>query len=113
MDKAEPIRLENWTDIRELVAMCIGTDKGRWWADTSFGSDLWLLRQDGKVDETTAGKVRAVILESLAWLKQDVLVKDIQCTADRVGKNEIRYAVTVVKPDGSSVFIKDLWHGIS
>lgn len=112
MDKAEPIKLENWTDIKELVAMSIGTDKGRWWADSSFGSELWILRQEGKVDGSTAGKVRLMILESLAWLKQGGLVKDIQCTAERVDKNEIRYAVTVVKPDGSSVFIKDIWHGI-
>lgn len=112
MGKAEPVKFENWTDIKELVAMSIGTDKGRWWADSSFGSELWLLRQEGKVDGTTAGKVRAAILESLAWLKQDGLVKDIQCTAERVDKNEIRYAVTVVKPDGSSVFIKDVWYGV-
>ena len=33
-------------------------------------------------------------------------------TAERTGKNEIRYVVTVVQPDGSSVFIKDVWYGI-
>ena len=113
MGKAEPVKLENWTDIKELVAMSIGTDKGRWWADASFGSELWLLRQEGKVDGTTAGKVRTAILESLAWLKQDGLVKDIQCTAERRGKNEIDYALTVTKSDGGTIFIKDVWHGVS
>ena len=112
MEKAEPVKLENWTDIKELVAMSIGTDKGRWWADSSFGSELWVLRQAGKVDGSTAGKVRTMILESLAWLKQDGLVKDIRCTAERRGKNEINYTLTVTKADGGSVFVKDVWHGI-
>ena len=113
MGKAEPVKLENWTDIKELVAMSIGTDKGRWWADASFGSELWVLRQEGKVDGTTAGKVRTAILESLAWLKQDGLVKDIQCTAERRGKNEIDYTLTVTKAAGETVFIKDVWYGVS
>lgn len=113
MDKVKTVKLEDWTDIKELVAMSIGTDKGRWWADPSFGSELWILRQAGKVDGSTAGKVRTMILESLNWLKADGLVKDIECTAERVGKNEIGYAVTVVKPDGSSLFVKDVWYGVS
>ena len=55
--------IEDWTDIRQLILMCVGTDKGRWWASPDFGSGLWLLRQAGKVDGTTAGKVRAMVLE--------------------------------------------------
>ena len=55
--------IEDWTDIRQLILMCVGTDKGRWWANSDFGSGLWLLRQAGKVDGTTAGKVRAMVLE--------------------------------------------------
>ena len=112
MDNGETVRLENWTDIQELVAMSIGTDKGRWWADPTFGSELWILKEEGKLDGTSAGKVRSCILESLAWLKTDGLARSIACTAERTGKNEIRYAVTVVQPDGSSVFIKDVWYGI-
>ena len=27
MDKAKTVRIEHWTDIQELVAMSIGTDK--------------------------------------------------------------------------------------
>lgn len=33
-------KIENWSDIRELVLMSIGTDKGRWWAYPEFGSEL-------------------------------------------------------------------------
>ena len=112
MGKAKTVNLEDWTDIEELVAMSIGTDKGRWWADRSFGSELWMLRQSGKVDGTTAGKVRAMLLECTAWLKADGIVKDIECTAERIGKNEIRYCLTVLKPDGQTLQIKDVWYGI-
>ena len=50
----EPASIESWNDIRELVLMSIGTDKGTWWADPNFGSDLWILRQEGKVTGKTA-----------------------------------------------------------
>lgn len=112
MDKGKTVVFENWTDIRELVAMSIGTDKGRWWADRSFGSDLWILKQAGKVDGTTAGKVRAMLLECTAWLKADGVVKDITCSAERSGTNEIRYVLTVLKPDGQTLQIKDVWYGV-
>ena len=49
-----------------VYAVRNGTDKGRWWANPDFGSELWLLRQAGKVDGTTAGKVRAMVLECTA-----------------------------------------------
>ena len=113
MDKAKPVRLEDWTDIQELVAMSIGTDKGLWWADPSFGSELWILRQEGKVDDSTAGKVKTMILECTDWLKRDGIVKDITCEAKRLGKNEIGYAVTVLKPDGKNLLVKDVWNGIN
>ncbi|MEL3907904.1 MAG: phage GP46 family protein [Treponemataceae bacterium] len=112
MDKVNLLRLENWTDITELVAMSIGTDKGLWWADASFGSELWILKQEGKVDGTTAGRVRAMILDCTAWLKNDGLVEKIECTAERIGKNEIQYCLTVYKPSGQTIKLKDVWHGI-
>ena len=105
--------IEDWTDIRQLILMCVGTDKGRWWANSDFGSELWLLRQTGKVDGTTAGKVRAMVLECTAWLQADGLVREIECRAERTGKNEIRYELTAHKADGSAVFVKDVWYGIN
>ncbi|WP_314846990.1 phage GP46 family protein [Treponema lecithinolyticum] len=112
MEKVKTVKIEDWTDIQELAAMSIGTDKGRWWAEPAFGSELWLLRAAGKVDGTTAGKVKTMILDSVAWLKADGLVKDITCVAERIGKNEIRYVLTIFKPTGQTVSIKDVWHGV-
>ncbi len=112
MDKANTIKIENWTDIQELVAMSIGTNKGQYWADKSFGSNLWILKQTGKVDGSTAGKVRSMILDSLAWLQSDRIAKEIECEAERIGKNQIRYIVTVHSPKGNTVTVKDVWNGI-
>jgi phage gp46-like protein len=103
------VRIEGWADIRELALMCIGTDKGTWWADPSFGSELWMLRQEGKVDSRTAGRVQQMILGCLAWMKEDGLAAGIECRAERAGKNEIAYYVTIARPKGDTVIVKDTW----
>ena len=105
-------KLENWLDIKELVLMSIGTDKGRSWAFPEFGSELWELYQTGKIDGNTAGKVRQMILDSLQWLIDDGLARNIDCTAERTGKNRIEYTVTVRKPDGNDVKVEDSWNAI-
>lgn len=104
--------LENWQDIRELVLMSIGTDKGSWWADEKFGSELWILRQKGKVDGQTAGTVRRMITECLKWLIDDGLATKIDVAAEREGKNRISYQVTVHKPNGETELIQEVWNGI-
>jgi phage gp46-like protein len=104
--------VENWNDIRELVQMCIGTDKGSWWADPNFGSELWILRQRGKVDGRTAGTLRRMILECIQWLFDDGLVKKIDCEAERTGKNEISYCVTVFAKDEFTLLIKEVWNAV-
>lgn len=106
-------KIENWQDIRELVLMSIGTDKGRWWAYSEFGSELWVLRQTGKIDGKTAGKVRQMILDSLQWLIDDGLAKGITCTAERTGKSRINYCVKLTRPDGKDIKVEDSWNGIS
>lgn len=105
-------KIENWQDIRELVLMSIGTDKGRWWAYPEFGSELWQLRQVGKVDGNTAGTVRQMVLDSLQWLMDDGLASKIECQAERDGKNRINYKVTVKRPDGNDIKVEDSWYGI-
>lgn len=105
-------RLDDWQDIRELVLMSIGTDKGSWWADEKFGSELWILRQEGKVDGQTASKVERVITECLQWLIDDGLAQKIDVSAERVGKNRISYQVTVHKPDGETELIQEVWDGV-
>jgi phage gp46-like protein len=108
----DTVRIEHWTDVRELVLMSIGTDKGSWWADPAFGCELWKLRQAGKVDNRTAGTVQQMIQDCVQWLKDDGLAGDLTCAAERSGKNEIAYTVTVLRPDTKPLIIKDLWHAL-
>lgn len=105
-------KLENWKDIRELVLMSVGTDKGKWWAYPEFGSELWQLRLTGKVDGNTAGTVRRMVLDSLQWLIDDGLAKKIECVAERADKNRVNYMVTVTRPDGTDIKVEDCWNGI-
>jgi phage gp46-like protein len=107
-----PVTVENWNDIRELVQMSIGTDKGSWWADPDFGSELWLLRQSGKVDGRTAGTLRRMILECIQWLINDGLAKKIDCEAERTGKNEISYCVTILGINEYTLQIKEVWNAV-
>jgi len=108
----EPVRIEAWADIRELVLMSVGTDKGSWWADPAFGSELWILRQEGKITGKTAGTVRRMILDCLQWLKDDGLARSVSCFAELAGKTSIGYAITVEKPGEEPIFIKDVWDAV-
>lgn len=105
-------KLENWHDIRELVLMSIGTDKGRWWADKDFGSELWKLRLSGKITPNTVGTFRQFVLDAVQWLVDDGLASKIECTAEQQGRNTIAYCVTVTRPDGKTVEIEETWNGI-
>ena len=105
-------KIDNWCDIRELVLMSIGTDKNKWWAYPEFGSELWQLRQTGKIDDNTVGTVRQMVLDALQWLIDDGLAKKIDCTAERNGKSRIDYRVIVTKPDGNDIKVEDSWNGV-
>jgi phage gp46-like protein len=105
----KPIAVENWNDIRELVRMSIGTDKGTWSSNPAFGSELWLLKKTGKVDGQTAGTMERMIRESLQWLVTDGLANTVDCAAARNGKNRIDYCVNVTRPDGSPVIVEEVW----
>jgi len=105
-------KLENWNDIRELVQMSIGTDKGSWWADPDFGSEIYLLRKNGKVDGKTAGNFKRMLQECLVWIVADGLAQRINCAVERTGKNEISYTIETIQPNGCSIFIKDVWKDV-
>jgi phage gp46-like protein len=92
--------------------MSIGTDKGTWWADPDFGSELWLLKKEGKVDGRTAGTLERMLRESLQWLVKDGLAATVDCATERTGKDRIDYRVTVTRPDGSPETIKEVWNVI-
>ena len=105
-------KLENWKDIRELVLMSIGTDKGRWWADKEFGSEIWKLRLTGKITPTTVGTFRQMVLDSVQWLIDDGLASGIEGEAEQQGRNTIAYRVTVKRPDNNTIEIEESWNGI-
>lgn len=109
MGPANPVKIENWASIEELAAMSIGTDKGTWWADPAFGSDLWLLKKEGKVDGRTAGTLERMVRECLHWLIDSGLAAAVDCTAEQNGKNRIDYQATVRRPHGSPVILKEVW----
>jgi phage gp46-like protein len=103
------IKIENWAGLRELALMSIGTDKGAWWADPGFGSELWLLKKEGKVDGQTAKTLERMVRESLAWLVAGGLAAGVDCTAERAGKNRIDYQAVITRPGGDMVTIKEAW----
>ena len=105
-------RIERWASVRELVLMSIGTDRGTWHADPAFGSDLWLLRREGKVDGRTAGTLARMVRESLGWLVSDGIAGAVECAAERNGKNRIDFLVTITRPDGSREFIREAWNAV-
>jgi len=105
-------RIENWQDIKELALMSIGTNKGTWWAYPDFGSELWLLKQTGKVDGQTAGTLRRMILEATAWLITDGLAQKIDCEAERTGKNQISYRIVISRPNGEPFSIREAWNAV-
>jgi len=100
-------QLENYTALEQIVGMTLGTDRGRWWADTEFGSDLWLIRARGHVDETTDLDVfRRICEEALAWMITDGLVKEISVSPARKDKTTISYQVSLLLPTGKTVYVE-------
>lgn len=106
-------KLEEESHIDVLVAMCMGTDKGRWWADADFGSTLWQLHEAGTITERTATQVRMAIEECLAWLIPEGLAKSIAVSAWVVGKTRIEWNVTVTRPSAAAETVQGVWdaHG--
>ncbi len=104
--------LEDFASIPVLVEMTLGTDRGRWWADPDFGSDLWILRQSGKTGPELEKDVQREVIRSLSWLKADGLAKEITCETEVAGKNRINYRVMVTKPDGGDEFVTGVWNGL-
>jgi phage gp46-like protein len=105
-------KLENWQDMRELVLMSVGTDRGTWWADPGFGSGLWLLQQKGKADGGTADEIKRMIREALQWLVTDGLADKINVEAERQGKNAIAYRVTVFRGDTAIGAVEEVWNAV-
>ena len=60
--------------IAELVQMSVGTEKGSWFAELTFGSELHTIE---KVDGNTAFVVQRMIVQATRWLLDDGLGADI------------------------------------
>lgn len=105
-------RLDRPRDITTLVEMSIGTHRGKWWADPEFGSDLWKLKQSGKVGPELANDVRQEIIRCTKWIVDDGLAKSIACDTEIVGKNRVNYQVTTTRPDGGIELIEGVWDGV-
>lgn len=112
MEQDKTVKIENWQDIRELVLMSIGTDKGSWWADPDFGSELYVLKQNGKVDGKTAGNLQRMLTECLTWLLEDKIVRDINCRTERSEKNTITYVIEIIKNNSDKIYIKDIYNAV-
>jgi phage gp46-like protein len=112
MGQSKPISLGNWANIEELARMSIGTNKGTWAQDPSFGSELWLLAHTGKADAETTGVLERMVREALQWMLEDNLAQSIEVAAERNGKNRIDYRVIITKPDGSQTTIEEVWNAI-
>jgi phage gp46-like protein len=110
------VKIENWQDIKELALMSIGTDKGSWWADPGFGSELWLVKREGGAgrcaDGGAAGTLARMLRECLGWLVRDGLCESVDAQAERSGKNTVSYTVTLYKPDGGSEVIAEVWSAV-
>ena len=92
--------------------MSIGTNKGAWWADINFGSELWILKQTGKVNGGTADTLKRMVLESVQWIIDDGLAQKITCAAERQGKNTIAYTVSVYRENTADIIINEVWNAV-
>ena len=106
------LAIEDYMNITQLVDIAVLTDKGKWWADPDFGSDLWLLEQRGKIDSETLAHAKDAILASLEPLKVAALISAGSCECTALNKQEIAYQLTITRPSGVSLVIDRIYDGV-
>lgn len=104
----EEFTLDNYNNIETLALISIHIDRGRWWSDSDFGSELYTL-QGSKTNKETASVVRRMLVECLEWLKKENLAKDIEVETELKNKNSIYYKVTITRPNEKNTIIEDIW----
>ena len=102
---------ESLRDPLEIARMCIGTDRGRWWADPNFGSRLWSIRKEKIDSATTPQKVREGIVEAIAWMKTDGLIEEYEVDAF-VSSNRVDWALKLSLPKVGTSTTKGGFDGI-
>ncbi|WGK68369.1 phage GP46 family protein [Candidatus Haliotispira prima] len=92
--------------ITDLIEMSIGTEKGSWFANPEFGSQLHTVE---KVESKTASIVKSMIVAATQWLADDGLVLSLEVETERSGRDQISWRVTVAKPDGGGELLEGVW----
>ena len=91
--------------------MSIHSNKKKWWADNNFGSDLFTKKN--KLTKETENEVKRIISDSLEWIVEDGLAKNIEITTEIENKRRLNYSVLVIKPNNSAdieeSIIKGVW----
>ena len=102
------IDLNKYNNIEYLVSMSIYSNKNKWWADNDFGSDLFAKKD--KLSRETQNEVKRIITDSLEWIVEDGLAKDIKVDTEIENKSRLNYSVLVRKPDDNTEIIKGVWN---
>lgn len=77
---------------------------GGWWGDAldekgTLGGFLYEAFH-GKLNALTAKSIETLVVEALAWMMEDGVVKNVKCSASVVDDGFITLAVTLLRPDG-------------
>ena len=60
--------------------------------------------------EETQNEVKRIITDSLEWIVEDGLAKDIEVDTEIENKSRLNYSVLVRKPDNNTEIIKGVWN---
>lgn len=91
-----------------------------WWGDSyadiagdQIGSRLWLLSRS-KLTQDTLARAREYVEESLAWLLEDRIARDVSVDVGKSGIDTMVITVVVTKPDDDELNIRltAVWQGI-
>lgn len=105
------IQLGKSLDMDGLVSVSLGTDKGRWWCeDTTVGSEIWRLRQRGRLTKETLALFRGYVLAALEWLTIEGLAKEVTVIAE-IDRQRINYRITITSPEGGSGEVAGVFDG--
>ncbi len=92
-------------------------DRKGWWGDSypvvegfKIGSRLWLLARRVITAETLA-LAKQYAEESLEWMVEDKVAREVIVQVGRDGPNRVNMLVTIVQPDGNAIEVRyiDLW----
>lgn len=95
-------------DIKILVLMSIFTDKGMWWGNDNFGSEIYTLL-GGKLTKETVVTFKRMLEECLSWIITDGIANEINVEAKLKDRNAIEYKITVVRPNEKDEIINEVW----